>query len=111
MHYLLSQKGQREAGLASGMTESQVFRRIMLPQMFLTSLPALVNEMTFLVKASPAIAAIGVVDLTRVTYRIGATTYDPLPPILIGCVIYMVILGIMLRCQRWSERYVHRLSM
>jgi polar amino acid transport system permease protein len=46
------------------------FRYIMLPQMWIESLPALVNEMSFLIKGSPAIAVIGVVDLTRVTNRI-----------------------------------------
>jgi polar amino acid transport system permease protein len=45
------------------------FRYIMLPQMWIESLPALVNEMSFLIKGSPAIAVIGVVDLTRVTNR------------------------------------------
>ena len=56
----------------------------MLPQMWYAALPALVNEMTLLVKASPAIAVVGVVDLTRVTNRIAAETYEPLPPILVA---------------------------
>lgn len=102
---------QKEAAIAAGMSGGLMLRRIMLPQMFLTSLPGLVNEMTFLIKASPAVAVIGVVDLTRVTNRISAVTYDPLPPILIACAIYMVIIAVLLRCQRWSERFVHRLSM
>ncbi|WP_080737722.1 EamA family transporter [Gallibacterium anatis] len=55
--------------------------------------------------------AIGyVVDLTRVTNRIAAVTYEPLPPILAACVLYMVLIGCMLKLQRWSERYVHRLA-
>ena len=64
------------------MTRAQVFRRIMLPQMSVSALPGLMNEATLLVKASPAIAVIGIVDLTRVTDRIAAQTYEPLPPIL-----------------------------
>src|SRR5699024_11874040 len=56
---------QLEAAKASGMTPLLTFRRIMLPQMLLTSLPGLVNEISFLVKASPAVAVIGEVDLTR----------------------------------------------
>src|SRR5699024_10683137 len=101
---------QLEAAKASGMTPLLTFRRIMLPQMLLTSLPGLVNEMSFLVKASPAVAVIGVVDLTRVTNRIAAVTYEPLPPILAACVLYMVLIGCMLKLQRWSEQYVHRLA-
>lgn len=104
-------KEQKEAAVAAGMSGGLMLRRILLPQMFLTSLPGLVNEMTFLIKASPAVAMLGVVDLTRATNRISAVTYEPLPPILVACVIYMVLIGILLRCQRWSERFVHRLSM
>ena len=52
------------------------FRYIMLPQMWIESLPALVNEMSFLIKGSPAIAVIGVVDLTRVTNQISSVTYE-----------------------------------
>lgn len=102
---------QREAAVAAGMTGPQMFRRIMFPQMVLTSLPGLVNEMSSLIKASPAIAVIGVVDLTRVTNRIAGVTYEPLPPILVACVVYMVLIGVLLRCQRWAERFAYRLSM
>ena len=61
---------QREAAESVGMRRWTYFRYIMLPQMWIESLPALVNEMSFLIKGSPAIAVIGVVDLTRVTNRI-----------------------------------------
>ncbi len=109
--FLSFPKEQLEAAKAAGMTRWLLFRRIMLPQIFLTSLPALVNEMTFLIKASPAIAVIGVVDLTRVTNQISAVTYEPLPPILAACAMYMLFIGGMLKMQRWSERFVYRLSM
>ncbi len=61
---------------------------IMLPQMWIESLPALVNEMSFLIKGSPAIAVIGVVELTRVTNRISSVTYEPLSPILAAGLLY-----------------------
>ncbi|KGQ71090.1 ABC transporter permease [Chelonobacter oris] len=109
--FLSFPREQLEAAKAAGMTRWLTFRRITLPQMFLTSLPALVNEMTFLIKASPAIAVIGVVDLTRVTNQISAVTYEPLPPILVACAMYMLLMGVMLKLQRWSERFVYRLSM
>lgn len=109
--FLSFPREQLEAAKAAGMTQWLTFRRITLPQMFLTSLPALVNEMTFLIKASPAIAVIGVVDLTRVTNQISAVTYEPLPPILAACAIYMLMMAGMLKIQRWSEQFVHRLAM
>lgn len=101
---------QREAALAVGMTPWVTFRRIMLPQMVITSLPGLVNEMSFLIKGSPAIAVIGVVDLTRVTNRISAVTYEPLPPIIAACALYMMVIGLLIWVQRIAERRANRLA-
>ncbi|MFD2237436.1 amino acid ABC transporter permease [Aureimonas populi] len=102
---------QREAALACGMTGPTYFRHIMLPQMVTSSLPGLVNEMSFLIKGSPAIAIIGVVELTRVTNRISAVTYEPLPPILAACALYMLIIGVLIRLQSHAEKKANRLAM
>lgn len=102
---------QVEAARAAGMTRVLIFRRIMLPQIWITSLPGLVNEMTFLIKASPAIAVIGIVDLTRVTNRISAITYEPLPPILVAAALYMVVIGTLVRLQRLLDARAQRLTM
>jgi len=97
-------QSQIEAARAMGMTRALYFRRIMLPQMWYAALPALVNEMTLLIKASPAIAVVGVVDLTRVTSRIAAQTYEPLPPILVAGAMYILFIGLLVRLQRHLER-------
>lgn len=102
---------QREASLACGMSRGLMFRRIMLPQMVVGSLPGLVNEMSFLIKGSPAIAIIGLVDLTRVTNRIAAVTYEPLPPILAAAAIYMLMVAVLIRLQAVAERRASRLAM
>lgn len=102
---------QREAAMACGMSRSLTFRRIMLPQMVVASLPGLVNEMSFLIKGSPAVAIIGLVDLTRVTNRIAAVTYAPLPPILAAAAIYMVMIAVLIRLQAVAERRASRLAM
>lgn len=109
--FLSFPREQAEAAMAAGMTPWLAFRRIMLVQMFFTSLPGLVNEMSFLIKASPAVAVIGIVDMTRVTNRIAAVTYEPLPPILAACALYMVLIGTMVHLQRRADQYVDRLSM
>lgn len=104
-------KQQLEAAKAAGMTSWLTLRRIMLPQMMTTSLPGLVNEMSLLVKSSPAIAMIGIVDLTRVTNRIAAVTYEPLPPILAAAVLYVLIIGGLVRFQRLADSRAKRLAM
>ena len=102
---------QVEAAKAAGMTRRQMLRRIMLPQMAITSLPGLVNEMSLLVKSSPAIAMVGLADLTRATNRITAVTYEPLPPILAAAVLYILMIGVLVRLQRIADKSARRLAM
>ena len=102
---------QVEAAKAAGMTRMQMLRRIMLPQMAITSLPGLVNEMSLLIKSSPAIAMVGLADLTRATNRITAVTYEPLPPILAAAVLYILMIGVLVRLQRIADKYARRLAM
>jgi polar amino acid transport system permease protein len=102
---------QIEAAKAAGMTKGLMMRRIMLPQMLVTSLPGLVNEMSLLVKSSPAIAMVGLVDLTRVTNRITAVTYEPLPPILAAGLFYLIIIGLLVQMQRIADKHAQRLAM
>lgn len=102
---------QVEAAQAAGMTRMLLMRRIMLPQMVITSLPGLVNEMSLLVKSSPAIAMVGLADLTRATNRITAITYEPLPPILAAAFLYLVMIGALVRLQRYADKYARRLAM
>jgi His/Glu/Gln/Arg/opine family amino acid ABC transporter permease subunit len=97
---------QLDAARAGGMTRGLAFRRIILPQAWRASLPGIVNEMTFLIKGSPAIAVIGVVDLTRAAVRVSAYTYDPLPPFMAATVIYVAVVAVLVRTQRVIERIV-----
>jgi His/Glu/Gln/Arg/opine family amino acid ABC transporter permease subunit len=96
-------KDQLDAAKAFGMRRHLRFRQIVLPQLVQSALPALVNEMTLLVKVSPAIAVIGVVDVTRAAVRIGASTYQPVPPFAVALVIYLVITGALILAQRVFE--------
>ena len=61
--YLSVAKGQREAGLTSGLTEAQTFRRIVLPQAFVVSLPNLGNSLITLLKEGSLAYTIGLIDV------------------------------------------------
>jgi len=97
-------KDQYEAAQSVGMRAGQRFRRIVLPQIVLVSLPGLVNEMSLLIKVTPVLAVVGVVDITRAAVRIGAETYEPLPPFLVAIAIYVPIVFALVSMQRWIER-------
>jgi His/Glu/Gln/Arg/opine family amino acid ABC transporter permease subunit len=97
-------RDQYEAAQSVGMTATLRFRRIVLPQIVHVSLPGLVNEMSLLIKVTPVLAVVGVVDITRAAVRIGAETYDPLPPFLIAVALYAPIVFALVSVQRWIER-------
>jgi His/Glu/Gln/Arg/opine family amino acid ABC transporter permease subunit len=95
---------QLEAARAFGMMPLLRLRRIIFPQLWRASLPGLVNEATLLIKASPAIAVVGVAEITRAATRIGAQTYEPLPPMLAATAIYVAIILVLVGLQRLTER-------
>lgn len=97
-------KDQYEAAQSVGMNATLRFRRIVLPQIARVSLPGLVNEMSLLIKVTPVLAVVGVVDITRAAVRIGAETYDPLPPFLVAIALYAPIVFLLVSLQRWIER-------
>src|SRR5580658_8828470 len=97
-------KDQFEAAQSVGMRATQRFRRIVLPQIVRVSLPGLVNEMSLLIKVTPVLAVVGVVDITRAAVRIGAETYEPLPPFLVAVALYVPIVFALVSLQRWIER-------
>jgi His/Glu/Gln/Arg/opine family amino acid ABC transporter permease subunit len=97
-------RGQLEAAKAFGMTGRAVFWRIMFPQIWRRSVSPLVNEMTLLIKASPAIAIIGVVDLTRKARQIAESTYEPLPAFLSAVIVYGAVLIVLVMAARLLER-------
>jgi His/Glu/Gln/Arg/opine family amino acid ABC transporter permease subunit len=97
-------KDQYEAAQSVGMRAGQRFRRIVLPQIVRVSLPGLVNEMSLLIKVTPVLAVVGVVDITRAAVRIGAQTYEPLPPFLVAIALYVPIVFALVSLQRWIER-------
>jgi His/Glu/Gln/Arg/opine family amino acid ABC transporter permease subunit len=97
-------KDQYEAAQSVGMNATLRFRRILLPQIARASLPGLVNEMSLLIKVTPVLAVVGVVDITRAAVRIGAQTYEPLPPFLVALALYVPIVFLLVSLQRWIER-------
>jgi len=95
---------QLDAARAFGMPRALRFRLVVLPQIVRAALPALVNEMTLIIKVSPAVAVIGVIETTRAAVRIGAATYRPIPPFLVALAVYLVVIGAFVATQRMLER-------
>ena len=83
--------GQAEAAAAIGMAPRDIWTRIVLPQAVVMSLPALVNELILLVKASSLVSVVGILEVTRASQAQAATTFRPLEVYLAAACIYLLI--------------------
>ena len=96
--------GQGEAARALGLRPLQRWRLVILPQMIPIATPALVGEVGFLIKASPVLSLITVVDLTRRAQQIAMRTFDPLTPLLGAAILYFILIGSISLTARMLER-------
>ena len=83
-------KGQLEAAYAVGMSPLQVFIRITLPQVLLSSAPSIVNQFTVIVKSSTLVSVITVQDLMFRSQKIVNIGYEPIEILTATAVIYIV---------------------
>ena len=75
--FLAVPPGQREAGLAFGMSRGQVLRRIVGPQMLRHALPALSNNWLVMVKSTSIVSVIGLSDLMGRAGQAAGATREP----------------------------------
>lgn len=99
---------QIEAAKAFGLTQNQTFVRIIFPQVWRTSLPAIANEITFIVKASPAVGVIGINDLTRRASQLAASNFQPLTTTAIAMLLYIILLFGVTRLTRTIDYRMHQ---
>lgn len=105
-------KGQLETGAAFGMTPTQIFRRIHLPQMWVYALPGLSNLWMILIKATPLLFLLGVEDIVYWAREIGGTKTDrfayPHPDWRLGYFMFLLVFYLFLT---WiSEKFFGRLT-
>lgn len=81
--------GQREAGLAFGMTQFQVLRRITLPQMLRHALPGISNNWLVLIKSTAIVSVIGLQDLMTRGQQAAGTTREPFSFFIAVALIYL----------------------
>jgi polar amino acid transport system permease protein len=84
-------RGQTEAAASLGFPTAAIWRRILLPQALRISLPALINELILLLKASSLISVVGVAELTRTGHSFAAATYRQMEIYLTTACIYLIM--------------------
>jgi len=83
--------GQWNAALALGMSRSQAFRQIILPQAALRVLPALASTWVSLFKDTSLVSIIAVADLSYVALKIRSETYRVLEVLTAMAGLYFVM--------------------
>ena len=83
--------GQYEAARALGLPNLVLWRRVLLPQLLIQSIPPLVNEFTLVLKATPLLATITVVELMRVSQQIFSANYHPVEVLTGAFMLYFLI--------------------
>ena len=64
---------QIQTGASFGMTQSQIFRRILVPQMWVFALPGLSNLWQILIKATPLLFLLGLQDIVYWARELGSS--------------------------------------
>jgi len=100
-------KGQIEAAKAIGLTFSQTFASVLMPQAMRQILPTWVNTAAEMVKASTLLSIIGVGDLLLASQEAIARTFMSLPFYLFAGLLYFTINFGIERFGRFVERKTH----
>ena len=82
--------GQKEAGMALGLTKGQILLHIVIPPAFKSMIPGLFNQFIISVKDTALLSIISVDDITRQTQNYVARTYNTLPAYISGGCIYLI---------------------
>jgi polar amino acid transport system permease protein len=83
-------RGQREAAFSAGMSPVQTFRRVVMPQVALSSAPSIVNQFTVIVKSSTLISVITVPDLMSQSQKLVNVWYEPIEILTATAALYIV---------------------
>lgn len=101
-------KGQTEAGRSLGLSYVSTMRYIILPQAFKQMLPAFVSEFIMLIKETAIIGFIGGLDLMKAQSIIQSRTYNPLQPLLIVGLCYLMITSILTFFMKRLEKKLNK---
>lgn len=98
--------GQREAALCLGMSKPKAFRVVLLPQAFRLALPALVNQLTVIIKDSSIVGVIGVADTTYEAAQVANVTYLQFEIFTVVGAIYIAVVLTLSHFAGYLERHL-----
>ena len=86
-------KGQTEAGLALGLSQYTIFKRIVAPQAIKNIIPALGNEIITVIKETAIVSMVGMYDLNQAAKDIGSgqNMSSYLVPMFVAALFYLAV--------------------
>jgi polar amino acid transport system permease protein len=97
--------GQREAAQSLGMSRGQTLRRVVLPQAFQRSIPALGNQFIIAVKDSSLASVITITETMLLARQFVAATFDVFPIFFVAGSYYLIItMGLAKLLQRLERK-------
>ncbi len=100
--------GQREAGVALGLTRAQTMRRIILPQALRVIVPPTGNQIISMLKLSSLASVISVTELLSAAGLIYTRTYETIPLLIVASLWYIAMTSVLTLGQRFVERHLGR---
>ncbi|WP_439103948.1 amino acid ABC transporter permease [Celeribacter marinus] len=97
-------RGQYEAAKSISLNYRDTMRYIILPQAIRRILPALGNQLVYMLKMSSLVSVIGLQELTRKANELVVSEYRPLEIYSILVLEYLVLILIVSAGVRWFER-------
>ena len=97
-------RGQHEAAHSISLNYTDTMRFVILPQAIRRVLPALGNQLVYMLKMSSLVSVIGMQELTRKANELVVTEYRPLEVYTILVLEYLVLILIVSAGVRWLER-------
>lgn len=101
--------GQREAAQALGLPRRRQFVRVVLPQALRSIVPAFVNQIVGLLKASSLLFYVSLLDLFGVVQNLSSTyPTDIIPLLVVATIWYLVLTSAVSVVQFYIERWTAR---
>ncbi len=90
-------KGQKEAALSLGLTNTEAFIKIIFPQVIRQILPVYRGTLVNMLKSTAIVGYIAILDLTKMSDIVRSRTYEAFFPLIVTALIYFAIAGLFVK--------------
>ena len=101
-------KGQQEAALSLGLSNTPTMRRIVLPQAMRVIIPTMGNETISMLKMTALVSVISGHDLLTHVQQVYEQNFEIIPLLIVACLWYLALVSVLSVGQHYVEAYFGR---